>query len=736
VAESAPATLLAESGSTTDEPDYRWLFTELLDPEAAHFSLPLDLGLRHEQGADQDADDGVLDQLEHDASAWTAAETGRYRAVLDQSAGASDRNALVRRVLLDCAPFALVSGAWLQWACSPVNVDTELGMRVLSLYSLDVGVGHVGASRGHAYLNLLRREDLAEQAIPTARLALDRQLSDRVFRLPVLVLFMSRRPDEHLPELLGADLCLRAVGMPPPIAALRPLIPGAVDWDALDPGGAGHAAGDSALARSRSLVRLYLSENPGDRARVVAGFRWMLRNVREWSADILDDVTTVLDPAHEMVELLRFKAREGAVYHQRYELAGRPLSKWFELASSGGDFAPLLEALAASKLVRPGNPDRSPLVRSLVGEHGPMFRIFTPENLAVIRRWIASLPASDVTAHAVTTTSDRPRTRSAAPQAAGHAAARTAGHAEYRAEADSDREPAGIREAFYMLTRRKDSPGLRRWALAYVRQWLARSSWQLPDADHVPPKDWDPESLNLWIHDQHERQAREFDATGEYLVPPREELIDRIVQGGLRALIDGAWLQGFTDYEHAASDVGRLLYQIYWDELGNGDLPINHTVLYRELLEDMGIRLPHVASREFAQWRGFSEASFHVPVYWLTISRFPRTFLPETLGLNLAEELFGVGGSLRQTQLNLKRHGYNTLFYDIHNTIDNVASGHSAWAIDAINTYMSTVARTFGADVQAETWQRIRVGFYSATPPYYVNGLIAGSDAAVRGMPS
>ena len=728
MADSAPATLLAESGTRTDEPAYRWLFTELLDPEAAHSALPLDLGLAHEQGGDQDAEDGVLDQLEHDASAWAATETDRSRAVLDQSAGVSDRNALVRRVLMDCAPFALVSGAWLQWACSPVNVDTELGMRVLSLYSLDVGVGHVGASRGHAFLNLLRREDIAEQAIPTARLAVDRQLSDRVFRLPVLVLFLSRCPDEFFAELLGADLCLRAVGMPPAIAALRPLITGAVDWDALDPGGADHAADDSALARSRNLVGLYLTGNPGDRARVTAGFRWMLRNVAEWSAYILADVTTVLDPAHEMIELLRFKAREGAVYHQRYELAGRPLSKWFELASAGGDFTPLLEALAASKLVRPGNPDRSPLVRSLVGEHGPMFRIFTPENLAVIRRWIASLAESDVTAHAITATSDHPRTRSAAAQADGQAG--------YRDEAGPDGEPAGIREAFHLLTRRKDTPGLRRWALRYVRQWLARSSWQLPDAEHVPPKDWDPESLNLWIHDTHERQAVEFDATGEYLVPPREELIDRIVQGGLRALIDGAWLQGFTDYEHAASDVGRLLFQIYWDELGNGDLPINHTVLYRELLEDMGIRLPHVATREFALWRGFSEVSFHVPVYWLTISRFPRTFLPETLGLNLSEELFGVGGSLRQTQLNLKHYGYKTLFYDIHNTIDNVASGHSAWAIDAINTYMSAVARSFGADVQAQTWQRIRVGFYSATPPYYVNGLIADSAAATTGTPS
>jgi hypothetical protein len=735
VADSTHSTVLAEPGSTKDEQAYRWLFTELLDPEAQHYALrpdlmSLDLGSLNP--VDQDTGEGFLDQLEHDASAWAAAETDRYRTVLDQSLAAGDRNALVRRVLLDCAPFGLMSGAWLQWACGPVNFDTELGMRLLSLYSTDIGVGHVEASRGHAYLNLLRHEDLAERAIPTARLALDRQLGDRVFRLPAQVLFMSRHPDEFLPELIAADLCLRAVGMLPALAALRPQIADYTEWDALDMGGDDHAADDTTMARSRSLVQLYLTENPGDCARVAAGFRWMLGSLRDWSTDILDDVSTVLDPAHEMIELLRYKAREGAVYHQRYELAGRPLNEWFELASDGGDFAPLLRELAASKLVRPGDPDRSPLVRSLVGDHGPMFRIFTPEDLAVIRRWIGSLPAG--TGTMATTATDRPRTRSAAARADGHAGTRA--EAAARTADGADREPADIREAFHRLTRRADSPGLRRWALAYVRQWLARSRYQLPDEVHVPPREWDPESLNLWIHDQHERQAKEFDATGRYLVPPREELIDRIVQGGLRALIDGAWLQGFTDFEHASSDVGRLLFQIYWDELGNSDLPINHTVLYRQLLEDMGIRLPHVATPEFAQWPGFRAESFEVPVYWLTISRFPRTFLPETLGLNLAEELFGVGGSLRQTQLNLKVHGYNTLFYDIHNTIDNVASGHSAWAIDAINTYMTTVARTFGADVQAQTWQRIRTGFYSATPPFYVNGLIADNRAAVNGAAS
>lgn len=722
--ETPSLAMATEPEDRTERREYRWAFEEVLDPETKYFRTSSFDELRNDLDIvavpdDADSPAALLDALGQDAVAWWAEETERFRVVRDQAVDDADRTVFVNRTALNCAPFALTAGAWLQWTFSPVNVDTELGMRLLSLYSIDVGIGRVEASRGHAYLGLLRTLQLSERAIPTARLAMDRQISDQVFRLPAMIGSMGRYPDAFFPELIGADLCLRSVGVLPPVAALQSMISGDVDWDALDLSSARRSSDKTALEVARSLVDLHLSENPDDLNRVAAGFKWMLTGLRDWSSDVRADVAIALDPAHEMVELLRYKSREGAVYHQRYNLEGKPLNEWFALADAG-DYDSLLKALAKSRLIRPGDPDRSPMLRSLVSERGPMFRIFTPDDLSVIRRWILSLTPEVVSSDSVPTGSGQPRARSASSRSSTRAAA-----ADQELLIAGDREPANIREAFHLLTKRSDTPALRRWAFDYVQQWLARSAYEVPDAIHLPPKEWDPEALHMWIHDTHELQAEQFDATGEYLVPPRDELIDLIVQGGLRALIDGAWLQGFTDYEHASSDVGHLLYQIYWDELGNGDLPINHPVLYRDLLEDMGVHLPHVKTKEFAEWKGFREFSFEVPVYWLTISRFPRTFLPETLGLNLAEELFGVGGSLRQTQLGLKRYGYNTLFYDIHNTIDNVASGHSAWAVDAITSYMSAIARTLGSGVQAETWERVRVGFRSATPPFYVNGFLS-----------
>jgi hypothetical protein len=131
----------------------------------------------------------------------------------------------------------------------------------------------------------------------------------------------------------------------------------------------------------------------------------------------------------------------------------------------------------------------------------------------------------------------------------------------------------------------------------------------------------------------------------------------------------------------------------------------------------MDVRVPPTSSREFAEWSGFRDESFELPVYWLSIGRLPRTFLPEILGLNLAMELSGVGGTYRRARLALKKYGYSTRFVDVHNTIDNVATGHSAWAADAIDCYLTSVLATRGDETLADAWHRVRIGYRSLNPP-------------------
>ncbi|MFG6194394.1 iron-containing redox enzyme family protein [Nonomuraea sp. JJY05] len=103
--------------------------------------------------------------------------------------------------------------------------------------------------------------------------------------------------------------------------------------------------------------------------------------------------------------------------------------------------------------------------------------------------------------------------------------------------------------------------------------------------------------------------------------------------------------------------------------------------------------------------------------------------MPEILGLNLAMELSGVGGGYRRAAAALRRYGYSTLFVDLHNTIDNVATGHAAWAADAIDTYLADLPRVLGPEGVTAAWERIRVGYRSLNPP---GGRVAGLYAALR----
>lgn len=190
-------------------------------------------------------------------------------------------------------------------------------------------------------------------------------------------------------------------------------------------------------------------------------------------------------------------------------------------------------------------------------------------------------------------------------------------------------------------------------------------------------------------------------------------MIEQTLQLAPLTLIDGAWLQGFTEASLASTRVGAPLFETYWDELGNGDWAINHPKIYRDVLAAMDIALPATGSRAFAEDRRLQDASFRLPVYWLCLGKQPVSLRPEILGMNLAMELSGVGGTYRSAHRFLKHHGFPTTFVDLHNTIDNVSTGHSAWAADAIDAYMQSTQDIVSPDI---SWARIRLGYESLSP--------------------
>ena len=273
--------------------------------------------------------------------------------------------------------------------------------------------------------------------------------------------------------------------------------------------------------------------------------------------------------------------------------------------------------------------------------------------------------------------------------------------------------PGSLREAYYLLQGRALPPRTRAFAREYCDFWLDRARDSVDKTDRSLPESWRPGRLREWLLDSHDKHAEAFEASRDQSMPSREAVIDQTLQLAPLTLIDGAWLQGFTDIALASTRVGFSLFETYWDELGNGMWSINHPKIYRDVLAAMDISLPPTGARAFAADPRFREESFRLPVYWLCLGKFPTTFRAEVLGMNLAMELSGVGGSYRNAREFLKHYDFPTTFVDIHNTIDNVATGHSAWAADAIDAYMQGVAE-YG-DIEG-AWERVRVGFESLAP--------------------
>lgn len=89
-----------------------------------------------------------------------------------------------------------------------------------------------------------------------------------------------------------------------------------------------------------------------------------------------------------MLALLEAKGRHALGYHGRVQVGGNSIDSYFERGPEG--CRDLLRDLAASAFVCPGQPDRSRLLAS-ADFRGPMFSVFSADELATIEEWIRGL---------------------------------------------------------------------------------------------------------------------------------------------------------------------------------------------------------------------------------------------------------------------------------------------------------------------------------------------------------
>jgi hypothetical protein len=289
---------------------------------------------------------------------------------------------------------------------------------------------------------------------------------------------------------------------------------------------------------------------------------------------------------------------------------------------------------------------------------------------------------------------------------------------------EADRGPFDLlsfRESFYYLMNIEQHPEFLPKARELAEEYLALARSVERDFIAVTPAfeqyrffTYDAVTFQARLEKIYEAERKGGEAynpvtgAGESVFRTPAQIVERIRQLGPFNQLDGGWLEKAVK-TGPIDDIHAFLFEIWSDEIGNGDPAQNHANVYTDLMHSAGIYLPPITSRAYAEHRDIWEASFSSPAYQAAIAQFPEAFFPELLGMTLYLEWEAI--YLPAMVKLYTYHGYNPLFYRLHVAIDNPVNGHGARARDAVMRYLDDVSQSAGPVAMQEHWRRVWDGY-------------------------
>ncbi|MGE0159668.1 MAG: iron-containing redox enzyme family protein [Dehalococcoidia bacterium] len=706
----------------------REAFYHLVNVEEHPEVLPLAFDLARQRVIEPARLEGVpLDDVEASVQRLVESLTAR-RAGLATPWRQAREDLTRRQVLhyfLQYMPTALVDGCWLQCGLRVSTAHTLVGGFLTGLYAHQVRAfiadpgRHFVADYRAAYARLgSHLEEVSSRSF-----AAREDFLESSFHLPNFLLGIGQFARSFPAEILGLNLAWQYLDLSAFGPQLIRDLCQAYELPSLgtDLGDANHLEKARDMARAAVVAHLRSVEDGSRRAVWERLLRGVNAGVGAWS-DWFEAVRRAApvgppDLRQEMIDLLWRKAPHAVGYHADKALGSRRIDE--HLHPEAFDGPALLDDLARSRWIKPGLADRSGFLRHLVKFGGPMLAVFSPVELKIIESWIDSLPPTKAAADAETAAQSVAGSVPTGPtvREPEYVSGRAWTRARFQSRAQARFGSCSIRELFYYLINVEYHPEILPIAERYARDRLERSLAMLRKGERpIPSWHYDPGALERWVHQKHREQVDGYRVPTKRPPVPKEAFIEASVQLAPIILIDGGWLQGIASPSLIHTEVGRMLFHVLVEEIGEGNAEEHHANIYRELLGAMSEDAPPVDSWEFARWARLRDESFDVPTLWLAISCFPRHFLPEILGLNLAVELAGIGGPYMEARDTLKQFGYPTLFVDVHNAADNVAAGHSAWAMNSIKRFLDGEAEREGPHHLEQTWHRVWSGVRATLP--------------------
>ncbi|OQX16370.1 MAG: hypothetical protein BWK73_04015 [Thiothrix lacustris] len=615
-------------------------------------------------------------------------------------------------VLKQYAPVALVDGCWLQNISTAATNHTAPVARLFQIYADRIGDGDTAKHYGKQYQELLRSARINLPDANTRLFSLNKELGDDAFTLPVFQLALSLFPRVCLPELLGFTLGHLFDTQDRLIRSL----PEELMRHGLDGRYCQHYQLTVDVGRDAKLaqeaVELYLeacqddAERQQQWQRIWTGLVVHAQLGERWMQSLHDALLkpTSRTPHQKMVALMHAKVPYARNLHRKRKVGGQLINDWF--AQDPFDAEAFLKVLAASPYINVREPSKSLLLNRSINFGGPMFRIFTDDEQAVMLEWVESLgmaTAADESAQTVDNSVTPVASKPVVMPLILDDAADLATYAK-----------CSKRELYYHFVNADLYPDVLPTARKVAQQFFAQARAEMHKRSL-------PEHLRLFSYSHELFEARirqiydmEINAYEPFVAPstvPREIMVWFTQQYAPFPMVDGSWVQHIAKAGVSHTEVSARLFRIYSDEVGNADTVKNHPNVYRQLLRDEGIDMPPTDALEFALQPTVKDFTFDLPLLTLSISLFPKAFLPEIIGVNLAIELSGLGKGYMQIIDELKYWKMNPYFFILHLTIDNIASGHTAVAMETVHVYLDQILATQGQAAMQREWERIWVGY-------------------------
>lgn len=620
----------------------------------------------------------------------SAKATLRGRAGQLALAKGEDRKIIVRQRAL----LSLIAGCWLDYVSQPATEPAEV-VCLLSGHNFFLkGSGEIADSQ-----QTQRYRQFAEMGI-TIPAVYTRGILDSLGTLELTAwqaafwLALSRLPASFLPEVVGFHYAYYRLGFDDELTGSTPPVAPA-QLDTLLETFLRHCrqTGEGTVSEERMLNAVHLA------VELELSHSEMLLELKSQLEQRTQD--------DRMAEIIRRHLPLAGKQHLRVRLEQRSLAHW--LTEEKPDIASFLRALKASPYFRqPSSGTSECSFQKAIRFGGSMFGIFSPQEAAVMARWIVGSQESDdiqLTSQAEAGSKQavlwlhRCRSTSLAQQVIWQTASLP-----------------DNRELFYRLVNIEHYASHLTLLKERVYQTLQQaevlfttgSGGRYTDSSYF---EFTPEALLARMEKIYwEKLVQPYERLTD--IPDRESVIFSQKLMALGSMIDGAWAHKFggTLRNHRRAD-GKML-AIYADEMGLGEYEKNHITLILRVLKSMDITLPHIRDKAFCQQDELPDI-YDFSLHQLAMSLFPDTFYEELLGYNLGIEMLGLGEMRMHEIQKLRRYGFDTIYEEAHLTIDNFSAGHSRQAVDLIIFHLDDIKPGLSDAELQQRWRRIWRGYAS-----------------------